>query len=340
MKILAPVDKPKEIPLLSKAGATEFYCGYIPQSWVEKYNKNFSIDGKWNNLQVSINRRERLNANVQSIQDLKIMVNEAKLHKCELFLTLNTMYYPQEVYEELISYINDVNDAGISGLIVSDPGLITFIKTYFSNIKLILSCCTPVYNKWSNRFFVNLGIERITFPRHMTIKEVVDISKSLPTVEYECFILDGKCIYDDGHCNAMDCAGRICVDQWENNYYSSNNELTYQDYQDLYRNEMIFTKWSKPYSSFLQTRKGWGAFTCGVCAIPTLINESNVTTLKLAGRGWGISEKFKIVRFVNQIITLSKSGVSSEDIKKYAKDIFPDSELCDKKQRCFFASYK
>ena len=37
MNILAPVKKADEIEYLVACGATELYCGYIPQIWIQTY---------------------------------------------------------------------------------------------------------------------------------------------------------------------------------------------------------------------------------------------------------------------------------------------------------------
>ena len=340
MNILAPVDRPGEIYPLSEAGASEFYCGYIPKNWIRKYNKCLTKRGQWESVQISINKRDSITASVQNTADLKRMVDEAESCDARLYLTLNALYYPEETYPELRSYLEEITRIGLHGLIVADPGLVVFLRDAFPKIKLILSCLTQVGNKWSNRIFAQMGISRITFPRHLSIGEIVDITNALPDMEYECFILDGKCTYDNGNCTALHCAGFFCKELWEHQYFPcGRDDFTFQEMQDMTDNEQIFNRWVRNYS-VSGKREGWKTIGCSICALPVLTRYSRITALKLAGRGEALSEKVMMVRFVKKAVDMTKSGASKEDLKDYAKEIIPDPELCDKRLRCYMASLR
>jgi len=338
MNILAPIDNSGEIPVLCKMGANEFFCGYIPEQWLEKYSKSHCCDGKWREFQISLNKRENMSQNVSSLDILRRMVLEAERFNASLFLTLNATSYPSEAYPDLDQYVHDVLSVGIHGLIVTDIGLVKFIRANYLKAKLILSTCQLVTNCYSNRFFEKMGIQRITFPRNISLPEMVRITKSIPNMEYECFIIDGKCIYEDSNCRTIHNAGMFCIDQWDYQYYRADGaEYNCDEMNRLLGNEATFRKWSKGYPSWDTRIHGWSNARCGICALPTLLNHSNITSLKIAGRGCTLAEKCAMVQFVRRAIRKVQNGGTEKELEDYGKSAFHIPEMCDNKSRCFMA---
>lgn len=337
MNILAPVDRVGEIKILKGLGATEFYCGYLPASWIEKYNKPLIRDGKWRMAPISINKREIVTANTGSIEYLNELVLEAKVNKCKLYLTLNSQYYTGGMYEELYHYIREVTDIGIDGLIVSDVGLVSYIRKEFPYTKLILSCLTEVRNAWSAKVFRELGISRITFPRRMTVEEIKEIISEVPDMEYEVFVLAGiKCIYDNASCLTMHSAGRFCMEHWDNHYFKvDQKEMEYKDINNLFENENVYTRWVNTYPSKSLRRKGWINVECGVCSIPHFLKYSQMTSLKIEGRGLGLLDKVRMIRLIKRSVDLAYDGAGVTIMREYIQKVLPDSELCKNNLRCF-----
>jgi U32 family peptidase len=341
MKILAPVDSLGEINILKKAGATEFYCGYIPPEWVEKYNKKSMFSNKYDEIQISLNKKDTLYSNVENIDILNQMVVEAEECNAQLFLTLNAFCFPSEAYNELEIYLDAIHAAGIHGLIMTDVGLIAHVRNRFPNMKIILSTCNQSLNKWSNQFFKEIGVNRITFPRHVSIDEIIELTKDEENLEFECFALDGRCIYDDGNCKIFHSIGFFCRDQWDYEYFKSDNaSFNYSEMEKLYKNEEFYTRWSKPYPSINCCINGWRNVSCSICSIPSLISKSRITTLKIAGRGCSKGEKIAMVRYISKAIKMAESGKGYEDLKNYAKKVLLIPEICDNRTRCYMPSLK
>ncbi|WP_151736051.1 peptidase U32 family protein [Paenibacillus tengchongensis] len=338
MNILIGVDKEGEIPILSKYGADEFFCGYLPESWIAKYNKNFTDYGGYQEIFISLNRREKLTTNVKDKSSLEKMVQEAKERKVKLYLAINAVYFPGQSYPEMFDYLDEISQIGIRDVIVADLGLISLITDKYPHLNIILSTCQQVNNSWTGKFYGELNIKRITFPRHMTVNEITAIINANPDMEYEYFILEGKCVYDDGNCKVCHNIGGICTEKFSYEYYHNQRgtELNYSEYQELCRNEDIFNKWTFP-SPKGYTINGWRNMGCAICTIPSLKQIPSIKALKIATRGLSTKDKVGMVKFIKKAIRLAEEGAERADLMKFGKETFQWPELCDNKFRCLLA---
>lgn len=121
MKILTPIMSAADIDILNpQLYNTEFFCGYLPQWWISEYNAPQDTEG---NLATPINNRNGRNSNVTTIEELAEIVKKSKEYNTDVFLVLNAKYYPNYVYESVSKYIEEVLEAGITRMIVSDISL-------------------------------------------------------------------------------------------------------------------------------------------------------------------------------------------------------------------------
>ena len=180
-RILTPIMNSADIDVLSPDKYdTEFFCGYLPLWWVEKYNDSlaYSLLG---NLSTPINNRNGKDANVTSESELREIIQKTKKYGTNLFLVINAKYYPEYVYPALKKYIDEVVSIGITRVIVSDLGLIQYLLENYPAIKVSLSCLSQTTNKMTVKFFSQFeNIDRIVFPRHMSSAEVIEIANEYP----------------------------------------------------------------------------------------------------------------------------------------------------------------
>ena len=92
MKITVGLGSIDEYERFVQAGADEFFCGYVPFSWAEKYG-----------TVMPLNRREVLCYNVQlgAYSELEILSPMVKKYKKPVHLTFNSLYYLPEQYPEI-----------------------------------------------------------------------------------------------------------------------------------------------------------------------------------------------------------------------------------------------
>lgn len=332
MDILAPIDSTDEISVLSKAGASSFYCGYLPTYWIEKYNKVNTN----NEIQLSLNRRDNLNANFWHIGQLENAFQIAQRKGTQLYLTLNFGFFPQLAYEDIQNYLEEV-EPFTDGIIVTDVGLIHYLHVHFPNKKLILSTCSQSANNESNRFFHQLGISKITLPRHISSTETIELCRANPQIDFECFVLDSRCIYDDGNCRPMHSMGAFCQDQFQIEYFKTNeySQYNYGQIKELFDNEQYFSRWTRMFPCQNEHIHNWARMGCGICNIPKMIHLKNMKTLKISGRGSRLGGRFSMVRLLNQAIKMAEMGANSQEMKELIKDNFGIPEWCDNRIRCY-----
>ena len=140
----------------------------------------------------------RANANNASIEDLKEGCSFAHKMGKRVHLTLNIVFHNEDM-DGVEKYIKDVVDAGIDAFIVSDPFIISYIKTNFPNVEVHLSTQNSTSNYETVNFFKNEGIDRVVLARELgkkDIKEIIDKTG----VDIEVFIHGAMCTCFSGRC--------------------------------------------------------------------------------------------------------------------------------------------
>lgn len=140
----------------------------------------------------------RANANNASIEDLKEGCSFAHKLGKRVHLTLNIVFHNEDM-DGVEKYIKEVVDAGIDAFIVSDPFIISYIKTNFPNVEVHLSTQNSTSNYETVNFFKNEGIDRVVLARELgkkDIKEIIDKTG----VDIEVFIHGAMCTCFSGRC--------------------------------------------------------------------------------------------------------------------------------------------
>lgn len=119
MKIVAGLGSIDEYERFVKAGADEFFCGYVPYSWSKKYG-----------TVLPLNRREVLCYNVQlgAFEELRILAAMIKKYGKPVHLTFNSLYYIPEQYPEIAEIIRCCMTIGFHSYIIADPALMVYLR--------------------------------------------------------------------------------------------------------------------------------------------------------------------------------------------------------------------
>lgn len=189
MKITCPINSQKEIPALAKAGADEFYFGFLSNKWKKRYS-----------LIASPNRRYFPESNFKNTTDVKEAIEAAHSLKKHIFFAANSPYYSEKQLNAVLKDINKVEKYGADALIVSDLSLLLTLNRLNKNMELILSTGGTVFNSETADFYKNLGIKRIVLPRHLKIDEINEITKKSKGLEFESFMCYDLCRNVDGFC--------------------------------------------------------------------------------------------------------------------------------------------
>lgn len=132
-------------------------------------------------------------------EELKEAVNLVHQKGKKAYITLN-VYARNNDFENLEEYLKFLEKIKIDAVIVSDLGIIDFIKEKAPKLAFHISTQANTTNKYSASFYQKLGAERIVVARELSIDEIKEIRKHNPTLEIEAFIHGAMCISYSGRC--------------------------------------------------------------------------------------------------------------------------------------------
>ena len=140
----------------------------------------------------------RANANNFTIDEIREGCEFAHKLGKRVHLTLNIVFHNEDM-EEVEKFIKDVVDAGIDAFIVSDPFIISHIKTNYPNVEVHLSTQNSTSNYEAIKFFESEGIDRVVLARELGKKEISEIIDKV-NCDIEVFIHGAMCTCFSGRC--------------------------------------------------------------------------------------------------------------------------------------------
>ncbi len=294
MKILAPADHIDEVRPLIEAGADELYGGYVPPDWDEAY----AAVG-------SINKRTFSAAQFATEDELAEAVSLARTMGARFFLTLNNDFYTTGQMSWVLALAERAAAIGVNGLLVADLGLILEIKRRELPLELHLSILSAVLNSQAAMFFGELGVTRVVLDRSLTTTDIAKIIAAVPGLEFEAFVMYGKCPNVEGLCTFLHHddpdhiwpCGRAC--------------------------ELAPVPAGNPVAAAAaKAQAGWATAVrgnaCGLCAVYELM-KAGLTAAKIAGRGRKTEHKLAAVTALKTVRDLTAMGASHADVVKVAR---------------------
>ncbi len=130
-------------------------------------------------------------------EEIKEALFIAKLFGVKVYLTVNTLLKNMEM-NELYDYIKPLYEQGLTGVIIQDFGVFTFLKEHFPGLELHASTQMTVTSVEGALFLKEQGAKRVVLSRELTLKEVKEIVDA--GVETECFIHGSMCYCYSGQC--------------------------------------------------------------------------------------------------------------------------------------------
>jgi putative protease len=158
---------------------------------------------------------------------------------------------------------------------------------------------------------------------------------------FELFILNGRCVYNDGFCMTNHELGCFCTDNWSYYFFSDRGQpINFKDNMALRSNLTHFETWHSPFKIIgdlgLPGRSKVVNTGCGLCAIPTL-QRHGIHSLKIVGREFPTQLKLKSVKLVkNALDALEKEN---GDFSQKMKSTQIDPELCESGYMCYYPDY-
>ncbi len=290
MKILAPVDHVEEIETLAEAGADEFYGGFLPAEW----NTAYADVG-------SLNKRTFADAQFSTTDELAAGVEAAHTLSRPFFLTLNNNFYSPAQLPLVLREIERAVQFKIDALIVADPGLILEIKKRRYPIELHISILAGVMNSAAARFYGDLGAARVVLDRSLTTAEAARIIAAEPEMDFESFLMYGKCPNVEGLCSFFHDDNPEHI--WPCGYPCDLEPTT-----EASPASAAHAAWStKPRGN-----------ACGLCGYYTL-ETAGLSAVKIAGRGRRTEDKTRAVRAVAALRDVSLTGAGPAAMAEVAR---------------------
>ena len=115
------------------------------------------------------------------------------------YVTINILANDSD-FETIDEYLNLLIKVKADGIIVSDLGLINYIRKNFPSINIHVSTQANITNSYSAKFLEELGVKRIVLARELNLEQIKNIHTNLNNVELEVFIHGAMCISYSGRC--------------------------------------------------------------------------------------------------------------------------------------------
>ncbi len=149
-KILAPLADVGDVGRLKASGVDEFYGGYVTPVMAKQWPLAFLVLNR-RGEGGSFEERGRFQAALR-----------AAAENVPVYVAVNG-FYTQEQYKGLRTLIRDIEtEPGVSGVIVSDLGFLSFLKARKSFKKPVhLSTLAACFNAEAINFYGHLGVSRV-----------------------------------------------------------------------------------------------------------------------------------------------------------------------------------
>jgi len=147
-------------------------------------------------------KRYGLRAFAGNFDDEEIIkaINFLHEHGKKGYITLNIVANDSD-FDNLDEYLNLLTKAKVDGLIVSDVGLIYYIRKNFPSLNVHVSTQANINNSYSAKFFADMGVTRIVLARELNLSQIKEIYNNVGSrVELEAFGHGAMCISYSGRC--------------------------------------------------------------------------------------------------------------------------------------------
>lgn len=116
----------------------------------------------------------------------------------KIYITVNIFAHEQD-FTALRSYLRELSEIGVDGIIVSDPGILAVARDETPNLTVHLSTQANCTNSASANFWFSQGVKRIVMARELTLEELSSIRPKAEG-ELEIFIHGAMCMSYSGRC--------------------------------------------------------------------------------------------------------------------------------------------
>ena len=140
----------------------------------------------------------RANATNFSFDEIKEGCDFAHKLGKKVYITVNIVFHNEDM-DGIYDYLKKVVECGVDAIIVSDPFIISYIKTNFPNVEVHVSTQNSTCNYETVEFFKSEGVDRVVTARELSKKEIKEIIDKTG-LDIEIFIHGAMCTFYSGRC--------------------------------------------------------------------------------------------------------------------------------------------
>ncbi|RLA81142.1 MAG: hypothetical protein DRG78_09710 [Epsilonproteobacteria bacterium] len=186
--LIVGIDETTDIQSLLNQGIKQFYFGYLPCEFIEKYDSKLSL-----------NRRNNIKEQFTNIDKIFSVIETIHKKDAIIYLTLNhitsnqtMLEYSKKIY---LLFKNKVD-----GIIVSNITIATYLLNDGYK-KMVTSNLFGSYSTQSIEFLINqFNPIKVILPRDMRLSDIEKIVKGFPDTNFECFLFGDGCRFSESFC--------------------------------------------------------------------------------------------------------------------------------------------
>jgi len=137
-------------------------------------------------------------AAANSVADIARVVDYSHKFGAKVYVTVNTLVYDNEL-ADVVGLVNELYRIGVDALIVQDVGL---LMLDLPPIDLHASTQCDIRDVDRARMLADAGFSRLVLPREMSLGDIADVHRELPSTELEVFVHGALCVCYSGDCRA------------------------------------------------------------------------------------------------------------------------------------------
>ena len=239
----------------------------------------------------------------------KVRELKAKTGK-RLYCTLNILFHQRDI-ERIQTMADEIRSWPFDAFIISDIGLVPFLRKNFPERELHLSTQASALNSESVKMYRDMGFSRVILGREASIDDIKRIRDAVPEMELEAFVHGAMCMAYSGRCllsahltgrsgNQGDCA-HTC--RWNYKlHYALEEEERPGVYYPIEEND--------GYTTILSSKD--------LCMIDHVkeLEDAGLSSLKIEGR-------MKSIYYVAVVTRAYRKAIDNDkDKERYKRDLF------------------
>ncbi len=313
MNVLVPLNNAEHVVDYINAGAGEFYMGFYDREWNEKF-------GEYADINRLTGFREK--ANPYDFEMVLQFIQKMKEKQRPLYITFNASCYSKEAFQYLEQYFVRLKDANVDGVIVSCVELVNLAKAI--GIPSVISTIAGIYNSDMARFYADHGTKRIILPRDLSLSEIESITKNVPDMEYEVFMMRNGCAFSDSNCLGMH-RTEMC---------SICSSITKADNEILVKDDNFANRHAAELNNMIYNQYFHNA-ACGLCSIYRFL-QMGIVAGKIVGRSDDWEGVCRDIEYIRENVGIARSCKDEEEYLR--RMVFPKdrNQVCKLGLSCYY----